>query len=233
MRAALGELGRGLSELFQSGTERTWFTLLCALLLQVLWWSRAAAGQPGLAEAAGRVAWTVLLFLLVPLLLSRLLRARPAELGLQTGDRRFGAGITMVGVPLTVLLGWLATADPVFQTEYPWTGPGIAATPVLLLVWCFMYAGYYLAYEFFFRGFLQGLLSRGWGPVNAIWLQTVASALIHLGKPFPELLAAIPAGLLFGVIAWRSRSILWPFLIHLALGLATDLSSLLRQGAFQ
>lgn len=233
MRDALGELLSGLRELFQSGSERTWFTLLCALLLQVLWWTRAADGPQGFAEASGRVAWTVLLFLLVPLLLSRLLRARPAEIGLQAGDRRFGLAITLAGVPLTLLLGWLATADPVFLTEYPWPGPAVAGSAGLLLGWFGLYAGYYLAYEFFYRGFLQGLLSRGWGPLNAIWLQTVASALIHLGKPFPELLAAIPAGLLFGVIAWRSRSILWPFLIHLALGIATDLSSLIRQGAFQ
>ena len=61
-------------------------------------------------------------------------------------------------------------------------------------------------------------------------MQTVASTLVHLGKPLPETLAAIPFGLLFAVLAVRGRSLVWPILLHLVIGLSTDVWSLHHQG---
>jgi membrane protease YdiL (CAAX protease family) len=69
-----------------------------------------------------------------------------------------------------------------------------------------------------------------WGLGAAVWLQAVASALVHLGKPLAETLAAIPFGLVFAVLAIRSRSLLWPILLHLLIGLMTDLFALHYQG---
>ena len=231
MPAALKELGLALARLFPARKGPDWFILLSALVLQILWWQMGRPYAHSLPDAVMAVAWTVVLLFLVPLLLARIGRIDLADSGFGPGDARFGGNILLFGAPIVVLLAWFATADPVFQAEYPWPGTVIAASPVLLLGWSVTYAGYYLAYEFFYRGFLQGALARRWGIVPAIWLQTVASALIHLGKPFPELIASIPAGLVFGVIAHRSRSVLWPFLLHLLLGIATDMFSLLRQGA--
>jgi len=93
-----------------------------------------------------------------------------------------------------------------------------------------IYALYYIAFEFFYRGFLLRVVETSWGPGPAIWVQTLASTLVHLGKPMPEVLAAIPAGLVFGALALRSRSILYPALLHLSIGVATDLFSLAHQG---
>lgn len=233
LAAAARELARSLARLFPSGQDSLWFTLLASLLLSVLWWDFGSPSLPGLQPALSAVAWTVLLLLLVPLVLALFSGLKARSIGLSRGDAKFGTRITVLAAPLVLLVAWLATADPAIRAVYPWTGPGVADSGWLLLVWAGTYALYYLAYEFFFRGYLQGTVERYWGPVPAIWLQTAVTSLVHLGKPFPELLAAIPAGLLFGVVAHRSRSVLWPFLIHLLLGLSTDFFSLLRQGAFQ
>ncbi|HLU82138.1 MAG TPA: CPBP family glutamic-type intramembrane protease, partial [Trueperaceae bacterium] len=56
------------------------------------------------------------------------------------------------------------------------------------------------------------------------------ATLIHVGKPLAEVIAALPASLLFGVMALRSKSILYPALLHLLIGLALDVAILARQG---
>ena len=61
---------------------------------------------------------------------------------------------------------------------------------------------YYLGWEFFFRGFMQFGLRGALGDWNAILVQTLASCLIHIGKPAGEIYGAIVAGLLWG---WRRR----------------------------
>jgi membrane protease YdiL (CAAX protease family) len=42
----------------------------------------------------------------------------------------------------------------------------------------------------------------------------VPFALAHLGKPEVETLSTIFGGFLFGLVAWRSKSFLYAFLIH-------------------
>ena len=58
------------------------------------------------------------------------------------------------------------------------------------------------------------LLARYLGPGPAIWLQAVPFAFMHLNKPEVETLSTIFGGAGFGFIAWRTRSFLYPFLIH-------------------
>jgi membrane protease YdiL (CAAX protease family) len=54
-------------------------------------------------------------------------------------------------------------------------------------------------------------------------IQTISSCLIHLGKPESEIIGSIVVGILFGVIALRTRSIWYVFLIHAGIGVLTDL----------
>lgn len=59
-------------------------------------------------------------------------------------------------------------------------------------------------------------------------VQLLPSALIHMRKPFGEALSAIPGAFLMGVVAWRSRSIVYAILLHWAIGAMTDLFCWLR-----
>ncbi len=45
-------------------------------------------------------------------------------------------------------------------------------------------------------------------------LQAVPFALAHLTKPPLETLSTIFGGIAFGWVAWRTRSFIYPFLIH-------------------
>jgi len=68
-------------------------------------------------------------------------------------------------------------------------------------------------WEFFFRGFILFAFARKFG-ANAIWLQAVPFALAHIGKPEIETLSTIFGGFGLGWIAYRTRSFVYPFLLH-------------------
>jgi len=65
---------------------------------------------------------------------------------------------------------------------------------------------YYVAWELCLGGLLFGL-ERRLGFVGANVVRTALSAVAHFGRPLPEELAAIPAGLTFGALpGGRGRS---------------------------
>lgn len=82
---------------------------------------------------------------------------------------------------------------------------------------------YYSGWEFFYRGFWLCGLRKRLGDAPALGVQVVASCLWHIGMPLGEILSAIPGGLLFGLLALRTGSILWPLLLHALIGAGTDL----------
>jgi membrane protease YdiL (CAAX protease family) len=56
--------------------------------------------------------------------------------------------------------------------------------------------------------------------------------MIHFGKPMPETIAAIIAGIFLGKMALRSGSILPGILLHYTVAISMDLLSLWQQGYF-
>jgi len=51
-------------------------------------------------------------------------------------------------------------------------------------------------------------LGRKYG-TDAIWLQIIPFALMHVWKPEIEQLSTLVGGAVFGLLAWRTRSFLW------------------------
>lgn len=226
-----------LQELFKPAHTRTWFLLFAALVLQAGFWYLATPGPtllrfaaPDVLTALSAIAWSVVFLLLLPAIIYRLVVGRLDGAGLQWGDARFGLsallGLSLVAVPVILL----SAGDASLAQTYPWAGswPGYSITN--LLVWIVAYFFYYVAFEAFYRGFVLHAAAGALGQARALWLQTIMATLIHLGKPLPELLAAAPASLLFGVLALRSRSILYPALLHLVIGVTLDLALLGRAG---
>jgi len=93
--------------------------------------------------------------------------------------------------------------------------------------WEALYAAQFLSLEFFFRGFLLQGLRRHLG-ANAIFVMIVPYCMIHYGKPMPETLGAIGAGLILGTLAMRTKSIWGGVLIHV--GVATTMDVLALRG---
>lgn len=94
-----------------------------------------------------------------------------------------------------------------------------------LWTWEALYIIQFISLEFFFRGFLLQALRRVIG-ANAIFVMIVPYCMIHYGKPMPETLGAIGAGLILGTLAMRTRSIWGGVLIHCAVAISMDVLAL-------
>ena len=152
-----------------------------------------------------KVVDRTILYLLIPLLIIIfILHENIKDYGVTLGDWKKGLLITFVAMVIMLPILWLVvTNNPDMQTYYkdqlkglPWN------TMVDLFGW-----------EFFFRGFLLFGYAKKFGS-DAIWLQAVPFALAHLGKPWVETLSTIFGGYAFGWIAYRTRSFVYPYLIH-------------------
>jgi len=152
-----------------------------------------------------------------------------ADCGLRVGDWRFGLKFLALAMLVLVLPLYVNAGSSEFQAEYPLAR--IAGRSMrLFLLWELCYLVYYVAWEFFFRGFWQLGLSRDLGFIGALALQTAVSTVMHIGKPEGETMAAIVAGVVFGLVAVRTRSVLYVILLHWYVGLMTDLFCILRGG---
>jgi len=155
-----------------------------------------------------------LLYLFIPLLVIALVfRENPKNYGFQLGDWRVGLTLTASGIILmTPILWWLTRSNSGMQSYYDGYLAGLPWNTFLDL----------LGWEFFFRGWLLFGYARKFGS-DALWLQAVPFAIMHVGKPEIETLSTIFGGFAFGWIAWRSKSFLYPFLIHWYIGSFTIL----------
>ncbi|GAB4504706.1 MAG: CPBP-Thermo-1 family intramembane metalloprotease [Anaerolineales bacterium] len=146
-----------------------------------------------------------ILYLLLPLLAILLVfREHPRAYGFTLGDWRAGVVITALGVLLMAPVIWYLGKSSAAMADYykPYV-EGLPWTTFLDLI----------GWEFFFRGWILFGYARKFGP-EALWLQAVPFALAHVGKPEVETLSTIFGGFAFGWVAWRTRSFVYPFLIH-------------------
>jgi len=155
-----------------------------------------------------------ILYLLIPLfVVIFIFRENPKEYGFQLGDWRAGLTLTALALLLmTPILWWLIRTDGGMQSYYAHLASGLPWNTFLDL----------FGWEFLFRGFLLFGYARKFG-AEALWLQAVPFAIAHVGKPEIETLSTIFGGFIFGWVAWRSKSFIYPFLIHWYIGSFTIL----------
>lgn len=150
-------------------------------------------------------------------------RKMPSRMGLQRGDDKTGWMIVLISIPFILLISCISSTNPTFQSEYP-LAKNLLQNKQFIFSYELAYVVlYYVAWEFYFRGFLLFGLKDKYGAMAAILIQTIASALVHIGKPMDEALGSIFAGILLGVIALRTESILYTFILHALLGVSLDL----------
>ncbi|MCB0531811.1 MAG: CPBP family intramembrane metalloprotease [Lewinellaceae bacterium] len=95
------------------------------------------------------------------------------------------------------------------------------------LIWSALtWAGYLVAYEMLFRGFLLFSCVRAYGEMSAIVINTAIYALVHLPKGPKESIGAIPLGALFCYITLQTETIWVAVLVHLALAWSNEWFSL-------
>ncbi len=165
------------------------------------------------------------LFFCLPLLFNMFYMKKPLkELGLGLGDVRLGLKLTLPIILLLVLpAAYLASQMADVRSAYPMARILMARHDLLTSYDLAYVLLYYVAWEFYFRGFMLFGTREALGDTMAIVVQTIPSCLIHLGKPEGETIGAVAVGIIFGFIAVRTRSIWYVFLIHASLGILTDL----------
>lgn len=147
----------------------------------------------------------VILYLIIPLLIILIFfRENPREYGFSLGDWKLGLTTTALGILfMAPIIYFLGSGDASMKTYYERFLPGLPWTTFLDLI----------GWEFIFRGWILFAYARKFGH-EAMWLQAVPFALAHVGKPEIETLSTIFGGFAFGWVAWRTKSFVWPFLIH-------------------
>jgi len=147
----------------------------------------------------------VILYLAIPLAITLFLfRENPRDYGFTLGDWKAGLVITALGILfMAPVIYYLGHGDETMKAYYKPYLSGLPWRTFLDLI----------GWEFIFRGWILFGYARKFGP-EALWLQAVPFALVHIGKPEVETLSTIFGGFAFGWVAWRTKSFVWPFLIH-------------------
>jgi membrane protease YdiL (CAAX protease family) len=172
-------------------------TVLSTLLI-ILAYSYSFTPYPFLERLAEYTVLPLIVILFV-------FRENPKEYGLRLGDWKAGLIITVAAIVISApILYWAVKASPALQSFYANRFTPLFFIPILVEM---------IGWEFITRGFLLFGYEKRFGG-NALWLQAVPFALAHLGKPSLETFSTIFGGFAFGWVAWRTRSVLYPFLIH-------------------
>ncbi len=216
----------------------TYLILLSAPVLLSIWWCY------GKADALGRCfpdllddplhdfygylwqffAFFVLVFVIPVLFIKYRLKRPLKDFGFGLGDRKFGFIGIAVTIPfLVVPVLFAASRLPEVRHEYPLARVLFQRHDLVVWYELAYILFYYVAWEFFFRGFLLFGLKERFGTMNAVIIQIIPSCLIHLGKPESELFGSIVIGVVFAAIALRTRSFWYVLMLHAANGVLNDL----------
>jgi membrane protease YdiL (CAAX protease family) len=203
-------------------------------------------GLPGdLPGYWARFALSFLLLGVAPAVLALAFRERPADLGLNFKTPLLRMPLFWLLVPVAIAIGAIGTLSPDLGSFYPYSRDLIGRVresgigPFLGHFAAYFFL-YYVPWEFFFRGFLlfpfalaaERAFAIGFADRDAaaratvlaalVLFQTIPSTLLHYGHPLTELAGAVAGGIIFGLLAWKTRSIVPGLILHAALGLGAD-----------
>lgn len=189
-------------------------------------------GLTGLLPYFYFVSASVLCRVLGPLAIGRLLGRRPADFGYGFRGAFRMWWIYPVLVAIVVPAVAYASTLPAFLSKYPLCKTGLSDNTLGVGVFAAYAAAmivFYTSAESFWRGYLLLGAHRELGR-NALFLMLMPYVLGHLGKPLPETLAAMAAGLVLGGLALRHRSFWLGALCHWSVAMTMDLFAIWRRG---
>lgn len=215
------------------GERRPFIILTCAAVVLLAWKYFGSpafyqehfgqyglmADEPGAAAAIYSFLACFLFLGVVPALIVKFaFREKLSDYGVGLGVPARTLRTFLILGPLFALGGWLSAGNPGVAAYYP-INPSAGR---MFALHVFTYLLYYAGWEFFFRGFMLFGLREKFGDAGAIMVQTLASSLLHIGTPATEAFCAIAGGVLWGLVALRTRSLLSGYLQHSLLGIVLD-----------
>jgi membrane protease YdiL (CAAX protease family) len=171
------------------------------------------------------VMWILISFVAVPVIAMLCMRTkglRDCNLSFSGFAKHFWIYVGLFVAVFPVI--WIVSQTRDFYTFYPMY-PAAGRSWKDFLMWEGMYAGQFIALEFFFRGFLVGGLSRHMG-VLSVPVSVMPYMMLHFTKPAPEAAASVVAGFVLGWLALKYKSIWGGVCVHCAVAVSMDLLAL-------
>ncbi len=183
-----------------------------------------------LADLYSNLYWfgadILLLFVIPVLIIIFYFKENVKSYGLIPGNIKSGLTVSFVVILFMAVLLWFISASEEFSRSYP-SLKSAKDLSLQFLVYEFALFLYIIAWEFIWRGYMLFGLEKKFG-YYAVFIQMIPFVLTHAGKPFLEILGAIPGGIFLGLLALRTRSMFYGVIIHFFVMLFIDLLSILR-----
>jgi uncharacterized protein len=179
-------------------------------------------GNEELTSALYTFSSSLILLGVLPALMIKFVFHEPlSHYGVRLGNWQWGLKVFFILAPVMMILTFLSSRMGSFTAEYPLYN-GAGASPSNFMFYSLLYVAFYLGWEFFFRGYMQFGLRNRLGDWNTILVQTLASCLLHIGKPDAEIYSSILGGIAWGMVVLRTQSLLPALLLHWLLGICLD-----------
>ncbi|MBK6986723.1 MAG: CPBP family intramembrane metalloprotease [Bacteroidetes bacterium] len=173
----------------------------------------------------------IIFFYILPpvLLITFVFKEKLADYGLsfKGAFKDYKLYVLMLLVMIPLVLYFSRTAS--FQARYPFynlkNGEGFYPN---FIIWELFYFIQFFALEFF-RGFMVHGTKQRFG-FYSIFVMMIPYCMIHFGKPMPETIAAIVAGIVLGILSLKSKSIWMGVAIHCTVAITMDICALWQKG---
>ena len=175
--------------------------------------------------------------LVIPVLFILACSPQPLETlknyGFRFGDFKLGLAIVLIFLPVLAVMVPVSIRNPKLKDQYPFSKRACRDPKKFAQYEIAYFFLYYLPWEFTFRGVLLFSLSEETGSgttgvLMAVSVQTIIATVFHLGHPDIEVLGAFVGSVVFGLIAFFTKSFFYGLFIHALLGMANDTGIYLR-----
>jgi hypothetical protein len=172
------------------------------------------------------IADSIVLFLIPVLIIKSLFREKLKNYGINLKNLKGGMIVTLISAIIILPITYLVSLSSEFTNFYPMYSGLNENIKTFLLYESFLLL-FLFAWEFIWRGFmLFGLETKfGW---YAIFIQMIPFVILHNGKPVLETFSSIIGALLLGMLALRTRSMIYGFIIHAVIIISLDIYAILK-----
>ena len=154
-------------------------------------------------------------YLFIPLAAGFLIfRDKPQDYGIRIGRWKLAIVLTIVTLAVFSLIVYGASKIPEVYAYYH--KHSINWPPYILGRTLYMFS-----WEFIFRGYMLFGLEKSIGK-GAIFVQAIPFVLLHFGATDLETLITIPEGFILGYLAYKTRSFLPGFILHIGIDVLMD-----------
>jgi hypothetical protein len=252
--SSLKELRGDAADVWKRPNDRLAIQVLLASLVLIivysLWGRPGFFGREWLPHVAARIGWSaehdfytmapylywavtsVVIRIVLPLAIILLwLRRRPSEFGYRLRGVTSHSALYLVMFLVMIPIVVAASFTPAFQAKYPLYHDAILGWDHFA-IYQVAYGIQFLGVEAFFRGFMTFGLYPRFGYLS-LFIMVIPYSMVHFGKPPVEVFMAIPAGLILGYLALKSRTWLFGALLHWSVAITMDSLAILHAGGFR